>query len=82
MGIWHTCDTTHCRAGWVIVLAGSVGKELESFYGTLLTAMKIYDASCPGFKINPCRFFDTDEDALNDMKSLVEEEEGKRRASK
>ena len=29
MGAWHTCQTTHCRAGWAIVLAGEKGKELE-----------------------------------------------------
>jgi len=34
--------------------------------------MKIYDASAPGYKINPCRFFDSNEDALADMKKLAE----------
>ena len=32
MGLWH-CGTTHCRAGWVITLAGAAGKELEDKVG-------------------------------------------------
>ena len=71
MSSWHTCGTTHCRAGWVVTLAGDEGKALESFYNTELAAMFIYDASCPGFKINPCRFYDTNEDSLADMKKLA-----------
>ena len=72
MDTWHTCETTHCRAGWVVTLAGEEGKALEKFFDPLLAAMKIYDASCSGFQINPCRFFDSDEDALADMKRLAE----------
>jgi hypothetical protein len=72
MGSWHTCEKTHCRAGWTVTLAGPEGKELEQRFGTCLAAMKIYDASDPGFKINPCRFFDDNEAALADMKKLAE----------
>ena len=32
----------------------------------------IYDASCPGYLINPCRFYDSNEDALEDMRKLAE----------
>jgi hypothetical protein len=70
----HTCANTHCRAGWVITLAGEAGKALERFYDWNLAAMKIYDASAPGFKINPSRFFDSNADALADMKQLAEAE--------
>ena len=56
-----------------MTLAGEAGKKLESRFDTLLAAMKIYDASDPNFKINPCRFFDTNEDALADMKRLAEQ---------
>jgi hypothetical protein len=69
---WHTCDSTHCRGGWVTTLAGEEGKKLEAFHGTLLAAQLIYDASDTSRKFNPCRFFDTDEDALADMKKLAE----------
>jgi hypothetical protein len=72
METWHTCEKKHCRAGWVVALAGVEGKKLEARFGTLLAAMNIYDASDPTFKINPCRFYDSNEDALADMKRLAE----------
>ena len=72
MSNWHTCENTHCRAGWVVTLAGKEGKELEARFDTLSAAMKIYDASDPNFKINPCRFFDDNEVALADMRRLAE----------
>ena len=73
---WHTCEQTHCRGGWVVTLAGAEGRALERRFNTSLAAMMIYDASCPGYKINPARFFDSNEDALADMKRLAEGEEG------
>jgi len=71
MDDWHTCKNTHCRGGWVITLAGAAGQELALRFDPLLAAMKIYDASDPNFKINPCRFFDSNEKALKDMKRLA-----------
>jgi hypothetical protein len=53
-------------------LAGQAGKALETFYNTELAAMLIYDASAPGFKIDPARFYDSDDAALADMKKLAE----------
>ena len=70
MSMWHTCDTTHCRAGWVTFLAGEPGKKLESFFNTELAAMLIYKES--GYEINPCRFYDSNEVALEDMRKLAE----------
>ena len=72
MEVWHTCEKKHCRAGWIVALAGEAGRKLESRFGTLLAAMKIYDASDANFKINPCRFFDSNKDALADMRRLAE----------
>jgi hypothetical protein len=72
MNDWHTCEKTHCRAAWVVTLAGAEGKALEEFFNTELAAMMIYDASCPGYKINPARFFDSNKAALADMKKLAE----------
>jgi hypothetical protein len=69
---WHTCGTTHCRAGWVVHLAGDAGYALERFHNTALAAQIIYRES--GYKINPCRFYDNNEDALADMKRLAEGE--------
>ncbi len=68
----HTCESTHCRGGWVIALAGEAGKKLEEFFNWELAAMKIYDSSAPGFRINPARFYDSNEDALADMKKLAD----------
>lgn len=70
MRTWHTCETTHCRAGWVITLAGKEGKELELFHGTALAAQLIYRES--GSPINPCRFYDSNDAALADMKTRAE----------
>ena len=70
MGSWHTCDTTHCRAGWVVTLAGEEGRALEAFFNTALAAQLIYRES--GAPINPCRFFDSDADAMADMKKLAD----------
>src|SRR5229473_4035954 len=61
---WHTCEMTHCRGGWVVTLAGDEGKALEKFHGTLLAAQLIYEASDTSRKFNPCRFFDSNEEAL------------------
>ncbi|WP_332763998.1 hypothetical protein [Phenylobacterium sp.] len=69
MSSWHTCDTTHCRAGWVVTLAGPEGKALEAFHNTDLAARLIYEAS--GYKINPARFHDSNEVAMADMKRLA-----------
>lgn len=74
MGIVHTCANTHCRGGWVVTLAGEAGRDLENFYNWEVAAMLIYDASDPTLKINPVRFYDTNEDALADMKALAERE--------
>lgn len=71
----HTCEKTHCRGGWVVTLAGEAGRALEAFYNWELAALLIYDASDPNFKINPARFYDSNEDALADMKRLAEQEQ-------
>lgn len=72
MSCWHACETTHCRAGWVVVLAGEEGKELEEKTSTLFAAQQIYKAS--GYNISPCRFFDKETEALEDMRNLAEKE--------
>ena len=70
MSAWHTCGTTHCRAGWTVHLAGEAGYALERFHNTALAAQLIYEAS--GYKINPGRFYDNNAEALADMKKLAE----------
>ena len=46
MSRWH-CGTSHCRAGWVVTLAGKDGADLEAKIGTAAAAMAIYMASDP-----------------------------------
>ncbi len=70
MGDWHTCDTTHCRAGWVVHLAGEAGYALEKKTSPVFAAMQIYKAS--GYEISPVRFFETNEEAMEDMRKLAE----------
>ncbi len=70
MSNWH-CGTTHCRAGWVVTLAGEAGKKLEEATTTPFAAMQIYRASDPTWRMS--NFFDTNEGALADMKRLAEQ---------
>ncbi len=72
MRTWHLCDTMHCRAGWVVHLAGQPGYELERRTSTLFAAQQIYKAS--GYEISPVRFYDTDEAALADINRLADAE--------
>jgi uncharacterized protein YjbI with pentapeptide repeats len=73
MGSWHTCDTTHCRAGWVVTLAGAGGKALEWAMGTPAAAAIIYLASDPKIEKIP-NFYASNDAALEDMKRLAEQE--------
>jgi hypothetical protein len=50
-------------------LAGEAGYALERFYNTALAAQLIYRES--GEPINPCRFWDGNEDAMADIKRLA-----------
>ena len=62
MDAWHTCDSTHCRAGWAVILHPQ-GKLLESIYGTNAAAALIYNA-CAGFVPD---FYASNEDAMADI---------------
>jgi hypothetical protein len=41
MGSWHTCETTHCIAGWAVHLAGEEGKALEVKHDTHLAGLSL-----------------------------------------
>jgi hypothetical protein len=73
MSTWHTCETTHCRAGWVVTLAGEAGKELEAFHNTELAAMLIYRESS-SIKVEPWKFYVDNATALADMERCANEE--------
>ncbi|CAM8813113.1 Pentapeptide repeat-containing protein [Burkholderia pseudomallei] len=76
MGQWHACETTHCRAGWVVTLAGDGGKALEWAMGTPTAATLIYLASDPDRWKNERLpdFYCGNDDALADMKRMADEE--------
>jgi hypothetical protein len=74
MSHWHnSCGTAHCRAGWVVTLAGDEGKLLEDYWGTPHAAWLIYKASDPSIKAYP-DFYTTNDHALADMKRLADAE--------
>ena len=72
MAAWHTCETTHCRAGWVVTLAGYAGAKLEEDLGTSAAAALIYYASDPELESVP-DFHCSDAEALADMARLAGE---------
>ena len=71
MSTWHSCETTHCRAGWVITLAGEAGKAMEFCIGTPAAAALIYLKSDPKIEKMP-NFYADNETAMADMKRLAE----------
>ena len=76
MSKWHTCDTTHCRAGHVVHLAWEAGYALEKLTSTLFAAMQIYNISSD-ISVSPVRFFEDNATALEDMKRCAELESEK-----
>ena len=70
MKFWH-CKTTHCRAGWVVALAGEAGRELEEKIGTNAAAALIYMASDPALEQIP-DWVASNEDALADIQEMAE----------
>jgi hypothetical protein len=73
METWHTCETTHCRGGWVVTLAGEAGKKLEDLTSTQFAAMQIYKASSP-IRVSPARFYETNAVAMADIERCAAEE--------
>ena len=72
MGKWH-CGTSHCRAGWVVTLAGKKGVDVEAKIGTPAAAMAIYMASDPERwkKERLPDFYCGNQTALADMKRMA-----------
>ena len=75
MGAWHTCETTHCRAGWAIHLAGPAGYALQESLGgergggAERAGRAIYRASTGRVP----HFYATNERALEDIRRCAEE---------
>lgn len=70
METWHTCETTHCRAGWVVHLAGKQGSILERVVGTEAAATLIYLKSDPSMTDVP-GFHEHSTDALQGMREMA-----------
>jgi hypothetical protein len=67
----HTCETTHCRAGWVIALAGKEGFELEEKTSWQFAANAIYHASSK-IEVGMMQFFKSNDEAMADIKRCAE----------
>src|SRR5436190_499440 len=70
MGGWHQCQTSHCRAGWAIHLAGEAGYALEARFGPERAGGMIYRASTGRWP----NFFADTETALKDICAWGEKE--------
>ena len=66
MRAWHSCATTHCRAGWAITLARDAGKALEDALGPCAAGALIYAASRPHRPVP--NFYASNEEALADLR--------------
>lgn len=80
MDRWHTCKTTHCRAGWVVALAGAAGRKLELETTTPTAARMIYRVSDPT-TTDWMRFYCNDDEALEDMRCFAEQEAKRQQAT-
>ena len=69
---WHVCETTHCRAGWAVHLAGAVGRVLEACIGPAAAGALIHLASCPQLDGKIPDFHASDADAMADIRRLAE----------
>ncbi len=66
MGDWHTCETTHCIAGWAIQLAGDQGRALEDKFGPHVAGLSLLGTEAAS------HFYDSNEDATAWLKSKLE----------
>ena len=71
MATWHVCETTHCRAGWVVHLAGDVGGALEYCLSTPVAAALIELASEPELNGKVPDYYTDAPTAFADIKRLA-----------
>lgn len=70
MNAWHhPCSTSHCRAGWAIVLAGDKGAALEKQIGPAAAGALIYAISRPTLPVPD--FYASNTAALADIKACA-----------
>ena len=65
MSHWHSCETTHCLAGWAIHQAGEVGKILEANVGPHMAGMQLLGVEAAS------HFYDSTEDAMKWLESIA-----------
>lgn len=61
---WHTCDTTHCIAGWATHLHPE-GRDLEDKYGTEVAGLLLLGSEAHS------HFFDCNVDAMAYLESIL-----------
>ena len=67
MGGWHTCDTTHCVAGWAIAQAGEPGRLLEAAMGPEVAGLMLLGTEAHA------HFFDDDDTARAWLQEVLEQ---------
>ena len=63
MDDFHSCKTTHCRAGWAMTIS-TVGDKLEEYFGPWMAGALIYQKSTGAIP----DFFETDDNAMKSMR--------------
>ena len=69
MSTWHSCETTHCLAGWATTLHPQ-GKLIESLVGPNAAGALIFNACCGEIP----DFYATNEDAMEWLKKQAVEQ--------
>lgn len=67
MSDWHTCDSTHCIAGWAVHLAGKPGRKLEAKYGSSIAGYMLLGPEAAS------HFYDTQEQGKDYLESVLAE---------
>jgi hypothetical protein len=62
---WHTCETTHCLAGWAIHQAGELGRLLEASVGPHIAGLQLLGVEAAE------HFYDSNEDVLAWLEGIV-----------
>lgn len=65
MGDWHTCETTHCLAGWAIHQAGESGRLLEASAGPHMAGLQLLGIEAAE------HFYDSNDDARAWLESIL-----------
>lgn len=74
MSDWHTCDTTHCIAGWAVSIAGEAGRVAENLLGTSAAGALIINESCPYLEGEVPDFHADNETGMAFIKECAEKE--------